>query len=918
MRELLRRNGGRLLLASLGLTAAYVLAGRLGLMLAVPPGYATAIFPPAGIAVSAMLIGGAATLPPIFLGSFLLNLWVAYSLAAGLAAAGLATALVIAFASMLQAAVGGSVLRRAIGYPAPLDNVRDLPRFFVLSPASCLTSASLSLAGMWTIGSVESQDIPTSWLTWWIGDTLGVLVVLPLMLVLFGEPRALWRRRVSYVALPMVLFFALFVAIFARVSSWEDDQSLLEFRLRSRYLADSIQASLEAEGVFLEQLGEAFKARRGPVTENQFRDLVQKLLQHFPTIQAVEWAPRVGSAEREAFELAQRNQHPGFSIHQGDVAGTPPAAAERTTLYPVTYIEPLADNQEAVGFDLGSQPDRRAAIDATIATGEVTATAPVRLIQEHGEEAGILLIYAVPDSATGPGVVVVVLRMGTFTERLLGSLRSIMKIRFIDAGGKRSLFDDFSGGPAKRSFEAAFAFATRQYVLETQPTAGYLAQHRGWESWIVLAGGVFSTGLLGALLMLGTGHGHRAQQLVEERTFELEVANRRLTAEITERERAEAALQQAQRMEAIGQLTGGIAHDFNNLLTVIFGNLELLGRHIVSATGKRFLIAAQTGAERGAQLTNALLSFAKGQVLRPEVVDPSSLIEEFEELISRAVGETIELRLVPSPMYCCCSIDPAQFQAALLNLVINARDAMPDGGVLTIETRSIDIDSDHLANNEIGLGQYVMINVRDTGRGMTSSVRARAFEPFYTTKDVGAGSGLGLSQVYGFVKQSGGHVEISSELGAGTTVSLYLPRLHGAAASAATSKSRSRKRTDATGTETILVVEDDAEVRNIVADQLRALGYHVLTAVDGPTALTTLERAELVDLLFSDVVMPNRMRGDELARKALAKQPGLKVLLTSGYTTESRNEAKPQEFALLRKPYRQEELARAIRGALDR
>jgi CheY-like chemotaxis protein len=210
-----------------------------------------------------------------------------------------------------------------------------------------------------------------------------------------------------------------------------------------------------------------------------------------------------------------------------------------------------------------------------------------------------------------------------------------------------------------------------------------------------------------------------------------------------------------------------------------------------------------------------------------------------------------------------------------------------------------------------------VINVHDNGRGMTSDVRTRAFEPFYTTKDVGAGSGLGLSQVYGFVKQSGGHVEISSELDVGTTVSLYVPMLQGATAKATAPMNPSRNRADATGSETILVVEDDAEVRNIVADQLRALGYRVLTAVDGPTAVATMESGESVDLLFSDVVMPNGMRGDELARKAVGKRPGLKVLLTSGYALETRNEATPQEFAVLSKPYRQDELAKAIRAALD-
>ena len=243
---------------------------------------------------------------------------------------------------------------------------------------------------------------------------------------------------------------------------------------------------------------------------------------------------------------------------------------------------------------------------------------------------------------------------------------------------------------------------------------------------------------------------------------------------------------------------------------------------------------------------------------------------------------------------------------------------MPDGGVLTIETRNVDLDAGGLANGETGSGRYVAISVRDTGRGMTSDVRERAFEPFYTTKEVGTGSGLGLSQVYGFVKQSGGQVEISSEFGAGTTVSLYLPRIGDAAATTAVAPNgRTRAGVGATGTETILVVEDDADVRSVVADELRALGYRVVTAADGPAALMILDGGESVDLLFSDVVMPNRMRGDELARRATADRPGLKVLLTSGYTADSRDGVPPGEFALLRKPYRHDELARVVRTALE-
>jgi len=281
-------------------------------------------------------------------------------------------------------------------------------------------------------------------------------------------------------------------------------------------------------------------------------------------------------------------------------------------------------------------------------------------------------------------------------------------------------------------------------VLQTEPTPLYLAAHRTFQSWAVLVAGVFSTGLLGALLMLGTGHAHRAQQLVDERTTELQVANRRLISEMTERERAESALQQARRMEAMGQLTGGVAHDFNNLLTIILGNLELLQRHVTDDTGKRLLSTAENGAERGARLIDSLLAFARQQTLRPEIVDPNRLINEFSDLILHAVGEAIELRLMLSPSCGCCRIDPSQFQAALLNLVVNARDAMPEGGTMTIETRGVDGEPAGISSGEMpGAGPHVAIIVRDTGHGMAPEVLERAFEPFTRRRRSAAGMVLG-------------------------------------------------------------------------------------------------------------------------------------------------------------------------------
>jgi len=386
---------------------------------------------------------------------------------------------------------------------------------------------------------------------------------------------------------------------------------------------------------------------------------------------------------------------------------------------------------------------------------------------------------------------------------------------------------------------------------------------------------------------------------------------RQAAAEVDRRAEVEEQYRQAQKMEAIGQLTGGVAHDFNNLLTVILGSLEQLQRLVTAEPARRLIQAATRGAERGARLTQSLLSFARRQSLRPETVNLNRVIKEFGDLLRGAAGDRVQIQFLLSPTVDPCRVDPAQFQAALLNLVVNARDAMPeDGGRVSIETDSVTLGT----GSGIGVapGRYVRVTVNDTGSGMAPDVLERAFEPFYTTKEVGRGSGLGLSQVYGFVKQSGGHIELSSEPGVGTTVRLYLPR----ADDVPNERAETLARTAAAKAETVLVVEDDAELREMVADSLRSLGYRVLTADNAPAALALAEREPRVDLLFSDYSMPQGMLGDELARRARSLKPGLKVLLTSGYAV-SEPQTGAADFSLLQKPYRPDELARAIRQALD-
>ncbi|MFC7704218.1 PAS domain S-box protein [Plastorhodobacter daqingensis] len=380
--------------------------------------------------------------------------------------------------------------------------------------------------------------------------------------------------------------------------------------------------------------------------------------------------------------------------------------------------------------------------------------------------------------------------------------------------------------------------------------------------------------------------------------------------------RAEAALRQAQKMEAIGQLTGGIAHDFNNLLQVISGNLQFLHRMVGSdGAAHRHLENAMEGVRRGSRLASQLLAFGRRQPLAPRVVNPGRLIRGMDELLRHTLGEAIEIETIVAGGLWNTLIDPVNLENAILNLAINARDAMEGQGKLTIEAGNAFLDDRYVRDHEdVAPGQYVLLAMTDTGSGMTPEVLEKVYDPFFTTKAEGKGSGLGLSMVYGFVKQSGGHVKIYSEPGEGTTIRLYLPR-----SSQAEDAPVSTDTGPVTGgSEMILVAEDDPAVRDIVVETLRDLGYKVLQAADAQSALAAIESGIAIDLLFTDVVMPGPMKAPELARRATRRLPGLKVLFTSGYTENSIVHAGrlDEGVELLSKPYSREDLARKIRQQL--
>jgi signal transduction histidine kinase/CheY-like chemotaxis protein len=393
----------------------------------------------------------------------------------------------------------------------------------------------------------------------------------------------------------------------------------------------------------------------------------------------------------------------------------------------------------------------------------------------------------------------------------------------------------------------------------------------------------------------------------------------KITRDITQRRELDERLRQSQKMEAIGQLTGGVAHDFNNHLTVIFASLDIAQGTMTNHDRlAQALDSAVKAAERAASLTAQLLAFARRQPLKPEAIDVARLLARSSDLLDRVLGERIGTETIRSGGLWQAYCDTAQLETALLNLAVNARDAMPDGGKLTLEAANAYLDDDYAASNpDVNAGAYVMVAVTDTGVGMSREIIERAFDPFFTTKPEGQGTGLGLSQVFGFIKQSGGHVKLYSEVGQGTAVKLYIPKASGGSVVVFDTPA-DEQAPNGTG-ETVLVVEDDEDVRSAAAAMIGELGYSVIAA-DGPEQALRILAERPVALVFTDVVMPGPITSRELADRARALQPAVKVLFTSGYTQNAvvHGGRLDDGVELISKPYRREQLARRLRRLLAR
>lgn len=728
----------------------------------------------------------------------------------------------------------------------------------------------------------------------------------------------------------IVLFIGLFGTTIAAwlVMSAEQARTQARFDALVDTIIAAVEGRLDEQTTILRGVASLFHAS-AQVDPEEFQRYVSRLrlAEDHPGVLGVGYARLI----KDQNELTQTVSWMRASGEPGFRAWPP---RERMPVSAILFLEPQSPpNRRALGFDMFGEPVRRTAMERALHSGRAALTGKVQLVQDAGvtgDAAGFLLYVPTgspaglgSDAARHAGWAYSPLRARElFTSALAHINPRLAAVRIYDGAPTASNLLFGAGAlPAHAQLRAerALTFAGRSWTIEVTALSGFSQTSSIPASLVVFIGGVFVSILLSIVMLQQVRAAQRTRAEIARATVELRDANAALRAAAGARETAEAQIRQMQKIEAIGQLTGGIAHDFNNMLAIVIGNLDLAERRVDDPVRvRRALHMAKEGAARAAELTRRLLAFGRQQPLEPRVIDANRLLAGMSELLRTTIGGRIVLQTAPAVGLWPVEVDPGQLENALLNLAINARDAMPEGGTLTIETANSELDDGHAhGGGEVAPGQYVRITVRDVGTGMAPEVLEKVIEPFFTTKEVGKGSGLGLSQVYGFVKQSGGHLDIRSALGEGTSVVIHLPR-----SMKAVDTERAEDLGDATpkgrADELILVVEDEDGVRAITVDTLRELGYTVVHAANGIEALDVLARKGRPALLFTDIVMP-RMNGKQLAEAAAALYPGLPILFMTGYTRdaivhEGRLDA---DVNLISKPFTGAQLARKVRAVLD-
>ncbi len=684
----------------------------------------------------------------------------------------------------------------------------------------------------------------------------------------------------------------------------------------------------------------------GVVERKKFGEFARRSLMTNPGIQALEWIPRVPAAQRAAYEEeARRDGLADFQFRELGSAGELRPATARDEYFPVYFVEPLEGNEAALGFDLASNPARREALERARDTGTIVASRSITLAQETGNQKRLLTFAPVYGGAGVPqtieerrerltGFALGVFRIGDIIERAFENVvtPTDFDLYLLDDSapvGERLLHVRFAPGrsgpaapvteetiPSDLIYATSYDVAGRRWSLRFRPlqsaAPGSLSQ---MVPWAVASLGLLLTLLLVQHLISSRHRTMRVEQLVADRSKELMETNRALEEEIVERERMEKHLSQVQKMEAIGQLTGGIAHDFNNLLMVVDGYARRALRTLGDEQStEKSLVEVLRATERAAKLTKQLLAFSRRQVMEKRVFRVDGVLLEIRELLHQSVGELLDLKYALQDGSACVETDPSEFSQAIVNLAVNARDAMPMGGSITIATRVIESPS---ADAEPGATsvRFVEVAVKDDGEGIDESVAPHIFEPFFTTKEQGKGTGLGLAMVYGFARQSGGTVGVESRPGEGTTIRIFLPVVD----RKPQAEQPPLEDVPRGNGETILVLEDDDALLALTHNSLEDLGYRVLAAASGLEALEVEEGHKgAIDLLLSDVVMPG-MGGFEVAEMIRENRPDMRIVFMSGYPNRGRaNSANLlPDTQFLQKPVPPDRLAEIIRSELD-
>ena len=824
----------------LAITAIYFLLAKVGLALASLHPSATPIWPPTGVAIAVLLLRGYRVWPAIFIAAFVANATTAGSIA---------TSAAIAVGNTLEGVVACYLANIWSGGRKTFDSPTNVAKFALISVAAAAVAATIGVGTLTLAGFSQPQSFAAVWMTWWLGDLAGALVVTPVIVLWANSERASCRR----------------------------------------------DALLETAGIILAAIAVGLIAFSPLIEQTAYRDPLG-----FLAILPLLWAAlRCGPRETATAALIIS----GFAVWGTMARGGPFAGATLNVSFMLLLMFVISITVPSLALSADGTFRRRAEERLRRANEEGE-----RLVEQRTSalaQANMALELQVEQIG----------RIETELRQQGVHLREAQRLADLgswawDIGDdtvvwSEQLLDIFGGKPG--DFGGKFEdYLARVHEEDRARVRAEIVQalHSGrgfrLEKRIVRPDGELRY-LQSSGEVIKDDHGKPVRMLG-------------ICQDVTQRKRAEIALDQAReqlaqskKLEALGQLTGGIAHDFNNLLMIVSGHTQLLQRRLKDAKDLRAIEAIRSAADRGETLTRQLLAFSRRQQLSPVVVDLGARIDALRDMLASSLRGNIEVKYDIAPELWSVEVDPGQLELALVNIAVNARDAMPDGGTLTVSTRNVP----HGAQASPLAGDFVALSLSDTGRGIAADVLPKVFEPFFTTKDVGKGTGLGLSQVHGFAHQSGGTVTIDSEAERGTVITLYLPRSDAPLPLAPVA---AEEPVAARGEGTVLVVEDNPEVAEVTATLFEHLGYRVLRASDGNDALARLQQAPAIDLVFTDVVMPGSMNGVALAHEIRKRHRRIPILLTSGYSDAAY--AAETRFMLLRKPYDLTALERAIGAVL--